>query len=63
MAMTKYCSIQAFEITVRATVSIGIVTYPDDAEKMTGLIDKADWALYRAKKLGRNTVCAFGVYK
>lgn len=54
--------IKAYETTVRTTVSIGIVTFPEDAQKISGLIDKADWALYRAKKMGRNTSCAFGVY-
>jgi two-component system cell cycle response regulator len=38
------------------TVSIGIAVYPQDALTAQGLIDKADMALYRAKKDGKNRV-------
>lgn len=54
--------IQAYDTTVKTTVSIGIATFPDDGQNIQELIDKADWALYRAKKTGRNTICTFGVY-
>jgi len=41
---------------VRVTVSIGLATYPTDASDKKGLIEKADAALYRAKRAGKNAV-------
>lgn len=43
----------------RITISSGLATCPDDAKTFEELIDKADEALYRAKKEGRNilTIC------
>ena len=41
------------------TVSIGIATSPDDATARDELLDKADWAMYAAKRAGRNQVLAF----
>ena len=43
----------------RVTVSIGVATFPDDAERQKGLIDKADWAMYAAKRGGRDRVRSF----
>lgn len=40
------------------TVSIGIATFPDDAEEGRELVEAADRALYRAKEGGRNRVVA-----
>lgn len=56
-------TIKAYDNEVTATVSVGISTFPEDAKNVDELVDKADWALYRAKKQGRNRVCSFGVYK
>jgi diguanylate cyclase (GGDEF)-like protein len=42
------------------TVSIGIATFPDDASAHDELLDKADWAMYAAKRAGRNRIFAFG---
>ena len=39
------------------TTSIGLVTYPTDAKNNSDLMAGADIGLYRAKKLGKNTVC------
>ncbi|MFH1879096.1 MAG: GGDEF domain-containing protein [Candidatus Omnitrophota bacterium] len=50
--------IKAFDEKVRITVSIGIATFPHDGEDVSSLIDKADTALYRAKRTGRNVVCS-----
>lgn len=38
------------------STSIGIACFPDHAEKASVLLEKADKALYAAKKAGRNTV-------
>ncbi|OGX37698.1 MAG: hypothetical protein A3G91_01835 [Omnitrophica WOR_2 bacterium RIFCSPLOWO2_12_FULL_50_9] len=55
--------VKAYDTQVKVTLSIGVSTYPEDGLHMEELIDKSDWALYRAKKEGRNRVCAFGVYR
>ncbi len=41
---------------IKMTVSIGVATVPDDTLDEEELIRKADEALYRAKRLGRNRV-------
>jgi len=46
---------QGFQITI----SIGIAAFPDDAKDAIQLVEMADSALYRAKRNGRNTVCAY----
>jgi diguanylate cyclase (GGDEF)-like protein len=44
---------------IKITVSIGVATYPDDGTTLKGLLERADKALYQAKKSGRNRVCKF----
>ena len=39
------------------TVSIGVASFPKDAQMKEELIYKADHALYKAKEQGRNRVC------
>jgi len=41
----------------KITISIGIASFPSDAQIKEELIQKADQALYQAKKKGRNRVC------
>lgn len=55
--------IRAYDATVQVTVSAGVSTYPKDGASISEIVDKADWALYRAKKQGRNLTCVYGVYK
>lgn len=50
-------SIKAFDEELKMTVSIGISTYPEDGVKIESLLEKADTALYKAKRRGRNKVC------
>ncbi|MBC7910279.1 MAG: GGDEF domain-containing protein [Pyrinomonadaceae bacterium] len=45
--------------THRITISIGVASFPDDARDPIELIELADTALYRAKRSGRNRVCAY----
>ena len=54
--------IKAYDRELSVTVSIGVATFAEDAHQMEELLDKADWALYRAKKMGRNRVVGFSVY-
>ncbi len=51
--------IKAYGEDLRATVSIGIATFPVDARNTKALIERADEALYRAKQTGRNKVCIY----
>ncbi|MBF0594910.1 MAG: GGDEF domain-containing protein [Candidatus Omnitrophica bacterium] len=54
--------IKAYDAELSVTVSIGVATFAQDAGQTDELMDKADWALYRAKKMGRNRVVGFSVY-
>ncbi|MCA9405876.1 MAG: sensor domain-containing diguanylate cyclase [Candidatus Omnitrophica bacterium] len=40
------------------TISVGVASFPEDAQTKDELIRGADEALYRAKEKGRNAVCA-----
>lgn len=42
------------------TSSIGLACFPADAQSISGLVGKADHAMYAAKTSGRNRVCAYG---
>ncbi len=41
------------------SVSVGVATFPDDAGAKDELLDKADWAMYAAKRAGRDRVLSF----
>lgn len=45
--------------THRVTISIGIASFPQDSRDPIELVEMADSALYRAKREGRNRVCAY----
>lgn len=45
------------ELYLPITVSIGIASIPEDAHEVGALIEKADGALYQAKKTGKNKWC------
>jgi len=42
----------------KVTVSLGVVTFPQDGSNRGTLMQRADQALYQAKQDGRNRVCA-----
>lgn len=50
-----------FQATVpkKITVSVGVSTFPEDAEEKEKLIFCADGALYDAKRMGKNRVCGY----
>ena len=45
--------------THRVTISIGVASFPNDSIDPIELVEMADSALYRAKREGRNRVCAY----
>src|SRR5712691_5761075 len=45
--------------THRITISVGVAAFPEDARDPIQLVELADSALYRAKRNGRNRVCAY----
>ena len=48
---------QEDEHHTRMTISVGLAEFPKDSDMIKGLIEKADAAMYDAKKLGGNTFC------
>jgi diguanylate cyclase (GGDEF)-like protein len=45
--------------THHITISVGVAAFPEDARDPIQLVEMADSALYRAKRSGRNQVCAY----
>ena len=41
------------------TISVGLSTFPDDAQAKKELVAEADKALYRAKRMGKNRMCVY----
>jgi diguanylate cyclase (GGDEF)-like protein len=50
---------RAYDEKLKLTVSVGVSIYPKDAPEAKALIEKADAALYAAKKSGKNVVCEY----
>ncbi|MBI4004040.1 MAG: GGDEF domain-containing protein [Candidatus Omnitrophica bacterium] len=50
--------IRAYDELLTQTISIGLAAYPHDAQTLETLIERADQALYAAKRAGRNRVVA-----
>ena len=48
--------VRAYDELLTQTVSIGAAAYPGDAQTLGELIERADQALYAAKRAGRNRV-------
>lgn len=46
------------KVNLQITVSIGIAFYPDDVDDEHQLLQKADKAMYKAKRSGGNSVCS-----
>jgi diguanylate cyclase (GGDEF)-like protein len=44
---------------IRTSVSVGLVTYPDDGRTSTELMRRADLAMYEAKRRGRDQIVRF----
>src|SRR5947209_6898216 len=58
-AAKRHGSAELEDRTLRITISIGVSAFPDDAQDPIELVELADTALYRAKRGGRNRVCAY----
>jgi diguanylate cyclase (GGDEF)-like protein len=51
------CELDAFGCARRVTVSIGVSEFPASAAELEKLLQRAEDALYQAKRSGRNRVC------
>jgi diguanylate cyclase (GGDEF)-like protein len=52
-------TIQVSDRTVRTSVSLGLVTYPEDGTTVDALMTAADAALYEAKRSGRDRIVGY----
>ncbi|MES9857326.1 MAG: diguanylate cyclase [Sedimenticola sp.] len=50
---------QCDSLSFNVTVSLGVATFPDDAQSVEGLVEASDTAMYQAKRKGRNRVEVF----
>lgn len=50
---------ESVDYDVPITISLGVAEFPTDAANMDSLIDKADKAMYRAKRTGKNRVVVY----
>lgn len=54
----NYSFISLNKETIKITVSIGVSAFPETTKNAESLTEQADIALYKAKRDGRNRVCA-----
>lgn len=52
-------NIKVYDEELKATIGIGVATFPDNSVSAQELIEMADHALYAAKYSGKNKVCFF----
>jgi diguanylate cyclase (GGDEF)-like protein len=45
---------------LRVTLSLGVATFPEDAQRKARLVEVADACLYAAKRAGRNRTASAG---
>jgi len=55
----EFRNIKVYDEELKVTISVGISTFPDDANDSSPLVEAADYALYLAKDAGRNRACAY----
>lgn len=55
-AVEERAFVKMEETVVRRTISVGVAAYPEDALNSAELVERADEALYRAKRSGKNCV-------
>ena len=58
-AAVENVTIAAYDTKLKVTISLGVSNFPLNGQDVEELIEKADLALYKAKKNGRNKVCSF----
>lgn len=49
-------AIRAYDEVLTQTISIGLASFPEDGQTLEELVERADQALYAAKRAGRNRV-------
>ncbi|CAN5438349.1 hypothetical protein BH24CHL9_BH24CHL9_08690 [soil metagenome] len=52
-------ALRAADRNVRSSVSLGLVTYPDDGTTMEQLVAAADVAMYESKRRGKNQIVGY----
>lgn len=52
-------TLRAADRNVRSTVSVGLVTYPDDGRTIEQLVAAADVAMYESKRRGKNRIVGY----
>lgn len=55
--------IRAYDELLSQTISVGLAGFPDDARTLEELIERADQALYAAKRSGRNRVVRWSQHR
>lgn len=50
---------KAYDEALKISISAGVASFPEDGKVVSGLVERADVALYRAKSKGRNRICIY----
>ncbi|WP_243292763.1 diguanylate cyclase [Bacillus sp. FJAT-47783] len=57
-AVEKHSFVLSGQTVINITISIGVAAFPETTSDIDQLVKKADEGLYKAKRSGRNKVCA-----